>query len=167
MRVSLSLICGTQGRKGHRSAGTRACASGDQARSPQDAKCHLLKWPRGSSCAAVAPFSAFFLGKNTDKTEAARSRWHRQTRARTGTAAAWPGTQRDTRTGPGTATQLWAGMALKMSTRCWGVTERWGWGQQGPLFQVAPGVACPCCQVGLCRSMGTGLSPTSCGTFAR
>lgn len=37
-------------------------------------------------------------------------------------------------------------MALKMSTGCWGVTESWGWGQQRPLFLVAPGVARPCCQ---------------------
>lgn len=80
------------------------------------------------------------MGENTDKTEPARSRRHRQTRARTGTAAAWAGTQTDTRTGPGAAPRLRAQLGVRE------VTESWAWGQQCPLFQVAPGMAPPCCQ---------------------
>lgn len=100
------------------SGGRAPVLSVNRSRSPQDAKCHLLRWPRGSSCGPAlllfrsVPSGCFFGGENTDKTEPARSRRHRQTRAWTGTAAAWPGTQTDTRTGPGAAPRLRAQMGL-------------------------------------------------------
>lgn len=143
MRVSLSLICGTQGRKGGQ---VSASGIGDTSGSPRDAKCHLLRWPRGSSRGPAlllfrSAHSERFFGENTEKTEPARSRRHRQTRARTdgsGVARHTDGHTDRPWYCPAAPCPAGAGTALRVNPGCWGGGRKLALGTAVSLF---PGTA--------------------------